>query len=231
MNGSLIAPAAMILVLAALRLGLLRPLHGLMLFLGLWALGIVASAILAYRAVRADGSWMPHAAVALLLLGALAVVVARSRAPAIHDITTSPDDPPELVHAAGLPANAGRDLAYPHGDEDTPEIQRRAYPELGPVLLPVTPGRAHDLAVESARELGWEITWSDRSSGRLEAVATSTLFRFADDVAVRVRPIPEGGSRVDVRSTSRVGRSDLGANAERIRAFASHLRAHADEEP
>jgi uncharacterized protein (DUF1499 family) len=78
-------------------------------------------------------------------------------------------------------------------------------------------------AIDAARASGWEIVSSDTASGSLEATATTRWFGFKDDVIVRVRPEAGGGSRVDVRSASRVGESDLGANAKRIREFLSRL--------
>jgi uncharacterized protein (DUF1499 family) len=66
--------------------------------------------------------------------------------------------------------------------------------------------------------MGWEIVASEPHEGRIEATATTLWFGFKDDVVVRITPVP-GGSRIDVRSVSRVGRSDVGANAERIAAY------------
>jgi uncharacterized protein (DUF1499 family) len=72
---------------------------------------------------------------------------------------------------------------------------------------------------------GWQVTGEDAAAGRIEAVATSRLFRFRDDVVIRVQAGPqEQGARIDVRSRSRIGQSDLGANAERIRAFLARVR-------
>jgi uncharacterized protein (DUF1499 family) len=73
----------------------------------------------------------------------------------------------------------------------------------------------------------WTVTRSDPQAGELEAVAESVVFGFKDDVIVRVRPDPAGGSRVDVRSKSRDGKGDLGANAARIRAYLAALTASA----
>jgi uncharacterized protein (DUF1499 family) len=64
--------------------------------------------------------------------------------------------------------------------------------------------------------LSLEVVNADREAMRVEAVATTFWFGFRDDVVVRIRPGAAGGSRVDVRSVSRVGQSDLGANAARI---------------
>lgn len=223
-----VAPAGMLLVLALVRLALLRPIAGFGLFMALWVGGALVAVILAVRAFRAGQTALVPAAVALILIGGLvATVVTRPRGPAIHDLTTSPADAPEFMQAVSLPENRGRDLTYPHGDPETAELQRRHYPELAPVRLDVTPERALEASVEAARALDWTITWTNREMGRMEAYDTTSLFRFVDDIAVRVRA-DGNGSVVDVRSTSRVGRSDLGANAARIERFVAALRARLD---
>ena len=84
------------------------------------------------------------------------------------------------------------------------------------------PNEAVQKAIDAARALGWEVVASDAAAGRVEATDTTSWFGFKDDIVVRVRPQP-GGSRVDVRSASRVGRSDVGKNAERVRDFLARL--------
>jgi uncharacterized protein (DUF1499 family) len=71
---------------------------------------------------------------------------------------------------------------------------------------------------------GWTVVASDPASGRIEANDTSRWFRFTDDVVIRVAP-DGAGSRVDVRSESRQGRSDFGVNAKRVRAYLAALRS------
>ena len=97
-----------------------------------------------------------------------------------------------------------------------------AYADLAPIRVGSPPDKALELAEQTARKLGWEIVEVDPSQGRLEARETSGIFRFVDDVVVRVRP-RGAGALVDVRSKSRDGRGDLGANAARIRAFAAEI--------
>jgi uncharacterized protein (DUF1499 family) len=77
-------------------------------------------------------------------------------------------------------------------------------------------------SLDAARSLGWRIVATDGIEGRIEATATTAWFGFQDDVVIRVQPAGQG-SRVDIRSASRVGRSDVGANAKRIREFLSKL--------
>jgi uncharacterized protein (DUF1499 family) len=101
-------------------------------------------------------------------------------------------------------------------------MQREAYPDLQTIGLDLPPAEALARSRQVAEELGWEVVEVDEAEGRLEATFTSRLFRFVDDIVVRIRPSP-GGSMVDLRSTSRVGESDLGANAARIRTFREHV--------
>jgi len=149
--------------------------------------------------------------------------------PAIHDATTDLADPPAFVtlklredNLASVP-DEGRP-----GWKNVPPIERwrslhgEAYPDLKPVRLAMAPDAAIKRAETLARESGWAIASVDPQAGHLEATATTRFFRFKDDVIVRARPV-QGGSIVDIRSVSRVGRSDLGMNAKRIRKFAKDL--------
>jgi uncharacterized protein (DUF1499 family) len=150
-----------------------------------------------------------------LLAVALLVSAGRPGAgiPAINDITTDPEDPP-------LFSATERDMGYP-AERFAPQ-QRAAYPDLEPIRVSSPPDRALELARETAESLGWEIVSVDSAAGRLEAREVSQIFQFVDDVVVRVRPL-EAGAVIDVRSKSRDGRSDLGVNAKRIRAFTAAI--------
>jgi uncharacterized protein (DUF1499 family) len=92
------------------------------------------------------------------------------------------------------------------------------------VQLAAPPAEAIRRAAALARDRGWEIAAEDTARGTLEATATSRFFRFRDDVVIRARPAPGGGSLIDMRSISRVGGSDVGMNAKRIRAFLADLQ-------
>jgi uncharacterized protein (DUF1499 family) len=147
------------------------------------------------------------------MLGAVAAAVAPSRdLPRINDITTNPDDPPQF-----------RDPAFAYPGEAFASQQRAGYPDLATIQLALPPDDAFAHARRVASGLGWQIGFEDPAAGVLEATVVSRVFRFVDDVAVRVRPGEAGTSRVDVRSRSRVGQGDLGANAARIRAFRDAL--------
>jgi uncharacterized protein (DUF1499 family) len=130
--------------------------------------------------------------------------------PYINDITTDTETPPQFSQ----PRPYERHFA---------ELQHLGYPDLQPLELAVPPAQAFAHARAAAQALGWELAAADESAGRIEAVATTFWFGFKDDIAVRVAP-SGAGSRIDVRSHSRVGRSDLGANAARIRKFFSAMK-------
>jgi uncharacterized protein (DUF1499 family) len=135
--------------------------------------------------------------------------------PPIHDITTDTEKPPQFVAILPLRASAANPPGY---DPKVGEVQKGAYPQIRPLALAVPPAAAFARALAAAREMGWEIVAAEEKEGRIEAVATTRWFGFKDDVVVRLTPAA-GGARVDVRSKSRVGRSDVGANAKRIERF------------
>ena len=140
--------------------------------------------------------------------------------PAINDITTDTDHPPAFVALVPLRAGSPVPTAYPGGE--TAEKQHRGYPDLRPLELPAPPATAFVRALDAAKGMGWHIEAADAATGRIEATATTPWFGFRDDVVIRVAPAP-AGSRIDVRSVSRVGKSDLGTNAKRIRAYLAKL--------
>jgi len=148
-------------------------------------------------------------------------VTARS-APLIHDITTDTDDPPRYV--AVLPLRSGAINPVEYGGPAVAELQHAAYPAITPLMLPLPKDRAYDLAMEAVHKMGWAVVAGDSSEGRIEATDSTFWFGFKDDIVVRIQP--EGsGSRLDVRSLSRVGLSDVGTNAKRIRTYLALVRS------
>jgi uncharacterized protein (DUF1499 family) len=136
--------------------------------------------------------------------------------PPIHDITTDLDDPPAFE--AILPLRAGAPNPAAYGGPEVAAAQRAGYPDLAPLRLNASVPEAYRRALAAARGMGWDIVAADSAAGRIEATATTRWFGFKDDVVVRVRAAG-AGARVDVRSVSRVGRSDVGTNARRIREY------------
>jgi uncharacterized protein (DUF1499 family) len=166
--------------------------------------------------------------IALLLSGLLCAYVlwqvyqVRSL-PMIHDITTDWDNPPAFVALAEARKAAPNGLVY-RGAELAAQ-QRQAYPDIAPIHSSLAPAALFARAESAARTAGWHIVAAQPQQGRIEATAASLLFGFKDDIVIRIRPSQANtGSVLDVRSMSRVGISDLGVNAKRIRALGAALR-------
>jgi len=129
--------------------------------------------------------------------------------PRINDITTTPDNPPQYEKL--------RPSKYP---EKNKALQMKAYPDLQPMTLNVRASEALEKVKAAATQLGWKIVNINSTQFRLEAVDITPLMRFRDDVVIEIRPGKnESESLVHMRSRSRLGQSDLGANAARIRRF------------
>jgi uncharacterized protein (DUF1499 family) len=191
-------------------------------FLGL-GVAVVALVGLLVPRLRAGGG-APLVVAAALGLGVAAVpaywLQAARTAPPIHDISTDLEDPPAFI---AVRRHRG-DRANPveHAGAAVAEAQRRAYPDLRSLTLDMAPAEAFARALRAAREMGWAIVAHDVGRGRIEATATTFWFGFKDDVVVRILP-SAAGSRLDVRSLSRVGVGDAGANATRIRQYLARL--------
>ena len=181
---------------------------------------IVLAAVPRWRA----RAWVPILALVFAAAAAappILLLEEANRVPPIHDITTDTFDPPAFV--ALLPERTKSPNGAAYGGPAIAAQQQQGYPDIKSLVLKAPPQDAMQRAIDAARACGWEIVSSDAPSGRIEATATTRWFGFKDDVIVRVRPESGGGSRVDVRSVSRVGESDVGANAKRIREFLARL--------
>ena len=144
-----------------------------------------------------------------------------SHLPQLHDVTTDTENPPRFVALLPLRTGAGNSADY---NAATAALQREGYPDLAPLMLDASPAQALQRAERVARSMGWDIVAVTPGAWRIEATATSLLFGFKDDIVIRVTA-QGSASRVDVRSLSRIGGSDFGANAQRIRTFLGKLKA------
>lgn len=221
-----------------LALGAAGPLHrqgllGLTAAFGVlkWAVyGAVATLVLsligifiAARQRSGKAAAVTGLALALVAAGSLGALASKAaRLPRIHDVSTDTAYPPPFV--AVLPLRAGALNPVEYGGPEIAAQQHTGYADIAPLTLIVSPARAFDRALAAAKAQGWELVASDPSSGRIEATDTTFWFGFKDDVVIRVTAVPNG-SRVDVRSLSRVGGSDIGANAARIRTYLKTLNA------
>ena len=149
--------------------------------------------------------------------------------PPIHDITTDTQNPPTFTQAiVKRRANCSNSLDYigtTYGKKKTlvSEAQVKAYPDIRTLVFTDKPEALYKKALATVHKMGWKIAFNSEDTGTIEATYSSFWFGFSDDVAIRIRPSEGGGSLLDIRSVSCVGRSDLGKNAERIRKFRDML--------
>ncbi len=171
----------------------------------------------------------PRAVIGTLLsfaiaLPVFAIIVAHSRYPAINDITTDFEHPPEFIHAVELVPNRGRDMRY--NKDKYMAAQQKGYPPLAPASIAGDPAAVFDRVQKLAAGIpDWQITYADPKAMTLEGVCTSGLFHFQDDFIIQVRPGPNGTSLVEMRSKSRDGVGDLGVNYNRIVMFLNRLQS------
>ena len=142
-----------------------------------------------------------------------------SKLPAIHDITTDPDNPPRFDVLARLRPRGRND--YPGGA--VAQAQRSAYPDIAPLQESVPPKLVYDTALALVTKRKWHVVdarppAAGRREAVIEAVARTPIMGFRDDVVIRVSTVG-AGARVDMRSASRYGLHDFGANAARIRSL------------
>lgn len=222
------------LAVLGFRFGIINYQVAVVILIGGAALGMMAvlSAIVSVLAIitavetKVTGAFL---AITGLILG-LAVVVpvfqtiqAGYNAPRIHDITTDLQNPPAFVAIAAI-----RTADHNPLDRKTPvklaELQRAGYPDLGPLLIDKDPAQVFENAVSLVKARGWEIVAATAENGIIEAIDTTRIMGFKDDVVIRISA-KEGKSAVDMRSVSRIGISDMGTNAARIKMFLNDLNS------
>jgi len=185
------------------------------------AITVVSLACLVLPAARWSGKARGLLLAALVLSLAAAAIpirmwmVVRS-VPMIHDITTDTENPPQFDAVLKLRKGALNSAAY--GGKEIADEQHKAYPDIAPLALDLPSARAFELSLTVARKLEWKIISADKEKGVIEATDTTFWFGFTDDIVIRISPQGRG-SRIDLRSLSRVGKSDLGTNAKRVREF------------
>lgn len=154
----------------------------------------------------------------------LAMVVRDLSYPAINDVTTDIQDPPEFTAALRLPENLGRDMTYP---ESFKAKVQRAYPRLQSLKSSEPSDSVFDRVVDAARhQRGWRVHYADPVSGTVETEAVTPFLGFVDDVVIRVSE-QDRMTYVDMRSKSREGLVDAGKNAKRIASFFFKTRSKA----
>ena len=199
--------------------------------------GVVLALVAAIASRRTSPKLMLLNIAGLIVAGALVsfvanqVRIARS-VPAIHDISTNLDDWPRFYrltvpedNLANVPDMGREELAALPPRERWQAIHREHYGDIATIRVPWSAEETTRRARDLAQARGWEVVTFDPRNGIVEAVDTSFFFRFKDNVVVRVSPMSDGGgSIVDMRSVSRVGVSDVGVNARRVRRFLADLQ-------
>jgi len=219
-----------LIALTLARYDLIEKIVGFGWFMGsqavIQACGVIGLVALIIGFVRKNGpKWPAYLSIALALgmLGVMyyAVIAPAQTSPRLHDITTDVDDPPQFTTLS-----LREDNLIPFNNiEEWRAAHREGYPDIGPVVIDKSPDEVLADARALADQRGWEIAYVDAEAGQMEATAFAGYIRFRDDVIVEVTPIADGSTRVDMRSVSRVGLSDLGYNAARIREFLAALQA------
>ena len=220
------------LILFGGRLGLWQPITGFGLYRSYFnplamivaAVGVIALIVHIVRKERKGmlvGGIATVVGLALLAPMAASTINPTPRAAPIHDISTDTANPPLFEVLDETREGASNTLDY--GGPELAEMQAKAYPDIAPLESDLSAPAAFQRALEVAQDMGWEIVASDAERLRFEATARTSVFYFADDVVVVVTPQGDG-SRVDMRGVSRVGRSDQGVNAARIRDFQQRFR-------
>jgi uncharacterized protein (DUF1499 family) len=205
---------------------------GLLLMVGL-ILAVIGLLVANSRNLAFNKSRTGLAIVAALAVGGYLVntMMSTRGVPTLHEISTDLDSPPPFVAIRAIreqnpklnPPDYVRELDVRGAKLNVPEAQRKAFPDIQPMLLAVTPDEAFKIADLAVGAMGWERVASVPADGRIEATDSTPFFGFKDDVVVRIRA--EGaGSRIDIRSKSRVGLGDAGTNARRVRALMAKIK-------
>ncbi|MEP0074218.1 MAG: DUF1499 domain-containing protein [Marinomonas sp.] len=180
--------------------------------------GLVYQVVIQNRAGAMKATIASLVGVALLAPMLYGKIQPPVRFPPIHDISTDTNNPPAFLVLDESRAGARNTLVY--GGPEVAEHQKKAYPYIRPIQSNKSSSEAFSEALRVGTEMGWEIVAQDPEKLRFEATARTPVYRFADDIVVVVTP-EENASRIDIRSVSRIGRSDRGVNAARIKAFAT----------
>lgn len=189
--------------------------------------GAVALSLVALLVSALTRRFKPAVLASMVILGAAALLYVpwqhwqrAQEVPAIHDITTDTQNPPAFEALADAREAAPNAVDYPGAA--TAEQQQAAYPTIEPMVIDAALPTVLAAAQAQVEENGWRI--ARVSDNRIEATATTLWFGFKDDVVIRLTAL-ENGVRVDMRSASRLGASDVGTNAARIEQFLTALEA------
>lgn len=219
--------AALLVLLAGptIRFGVLPWQAGLGMFVLAALVAGIAGLVCLVALLRRRGGLMAVVGAAAGLAAfvvPVAIIAAGRNVPPINDITTDTANPPVFeAITATMRGPGSAPLAY---DPAMTPQQQAGYPDLKPLQLPDAPAAAFPRALAAARAMGWTIVAADAATGRIEATDLVPWWGFKDDVVIRLEPLGTG-TRIDMRSKSRVGQGDVGVNAKRITDYFARVRA------
>ncbi len=231
--GIWLALVGIVLLIASLAGGgfeLLQPITALLLFRIACLVFILSALVTTFGIVISMGtagqasplySWGALTISIIIISIAMSQRPGISGVPPIYDLTTDISNPPAFIAILPLLAEVPNRSEY--AGADTAKQQQATYPDLITLTIDKPLDAVLTEAEMTVRKLGWDIVAIDPNTGRIEATDTSAWFRFKDDVVIRLTA-NDPGTRVDIRSRSRVGMGDMSANAERIRAFLNLLK-------
>ena len=196
---------------------------------GLAAAALAVVVVLPLMSIARSGARRFIGPVLAIVLGAIAwgvpytLLKKAESVPPIHDITTDTRNPPQfLPDVLALRAAAHATNSTVYGGPKIAVLQKKAYPDIRPMLFKLPAREVFADALRAVKAMGWKLDSEHPGMGIIEASSTTFWFGFTDDVVIRIEPQPEG-SRLDIRSESRIGESDLGRNAARILRFRAML--------
>lgn len=233
--GTWLAVIGVVVAVAALlaaRAGIMLPLAAMGAYAAASLLLLLAAIFAAIGLLRSGGTagTASRNATWLALLVGLAVTVGNGltlargmKAPPIHDITTDTTNPPAFVAILPLRRLDARNAADYAGPA-VAAVQEKAFPDIRPLVVPQPVEAVFAAARAVVTDRGWTLVDASLPDGRIEATAETPWMHFKDDVVIRIRQEADG-TRVDMRSTSRVGKGDLGVNAARVRDFLASLKS------
>jgi uncharacterized protein (DUF1499 family) len=205
--------------------------YSLYLAVAVFILSMVASFIMRKNKDKAHTARMAALIAILPIIGIGSQAFTAKSVPFIHNISTDTVNPPAFDKVISLRNEQHNPLAFDGNkvlDKESgvtlAQVQNSAYPNVKTHISELAPQDAHAKAKSVAEALGWELVNSDPEAGIIEATQTTMIWGFKDDVVVRITATPEGKSAIDLHSVSRIGGSDLGANAKRIEAFLTQFK-------
>jgi hypothetical protein len=239
------------LAVASVRGGVASFTTGLELMAASVALGLIAlilALIWMFAALRDNhgdgkrGGMIALIGSALLLYVPLHTVYEGLKAPAIHDVTTDPEDPPQFVALAKRPAGAngpafnGNAMIDYRGEHNTVSYMlHEYYAGITKPLMPILPSTPTNPAPPTAKmfwrcfnrakDMGWHIADYNEKEGRIEAQASSFWFGQISDIVIRIRPAGTLGARFDMRAQTLMGNRDFGHNLELIKTYRATLNS------